>query len=152
MPILDAGTLGYPLVKRGAIPDVIVPPEAVYRPLFPEDYDQGDPYILSPPAEARSRFRYYVYTTGEDPVSGRAFPVYGSQDLQTWQRLDDALWSSRQSSHWAPCVRYLPQLELPFVMLYSRAIGVGPQGHVGHTIRRAHARQARDRSSIPGMC
>ncbi len=143
MPILDAGTLGYPLVKRGAKPDVIVPPSSVYRPLFPEDYDQGDPYILAPPPEVRSRFRYCVYTTDEDPISGRAFPVYGSQDLQTWQRLlDDALVVDRQSSHWAPCVQHLPQLELPFVMLYSRAIGVGPEGHVGHTIRRAHARHA----------
>jgi arabinan endo-1,5-alpha-L-arabinosidase len=118
---------------------VIVPPSAIYRPLFPEDYDQGDPYILAAPPEARSRFRYYVYTTGEDPVSGRAFPVYGSHDLITWRRLDEALTVGVRSSHWAPCVRYLPQLELPFVMLYSRAVGVGPEGHVGHTIRRAHA-------------
>src|SRR5215207_5080648 len=122
--------------------DVIVPPSAAYRPLFPEDYDQGDPYIFVPPPEARSKFRYYVYTTGEDPVSGRAFPVYGSHDLVTWRRLDEALTVGLQSSHWAPCVWYLPQLDLPFVMLYSRAIGVGPEGHVRHTIRRAHARHA----------
>jgi hypothetical protein len=121
---------------------VIVPPSAVYRPLFPEDYDQGDPYILAPPPEARSQFPYYVYTTGEDPVSGRAFPVYGSHDLVTWHRLDEALIVGLQSSHWAPCVQYLPQLDLPYVMLYSRAVGVGSEGHVGHTIRRAHARHA----------
>jgi hypothetical protein len=52
---------------------------AVYRPLFPEDYDQGDPYILAPPV-AQSQFRYFDYTADEDPVSGRAFPVYASHD------------------------------------------------------------------------
>jgi len=122
------------------MPDLDVPPSALYRPLFPEDYDQGDPYLFAPPPEARSQFRYYIYTTGEDPVSGRAFPVYGSHDLVRWLRLDEALTVGLKSSHWAPCVRYLPGLELPYVMLYSWAIGVGAEGHVGHTIRRAHAR------------
>ncbi len=60
--------------------DVIVPASAMYRPLFPEDYDQGDPYIFAPPPEAESQFRYYVYTTGEDPVSDQAFPVYACHD------------------------------------------------------------------------
>ena len=119
--------------------DVIVPSSALYRPLFPEDLDQGDPFIFASPPQARSQFPYYVYTTGEDPISGRAFPVYASHDLETWTRLDDALTIEVQSSHWAPCVTYLPQLELPYVMLYSRAIGVGEEAHVGHTIRRAHA-------------
>lgn len=119
--------------------DVIVPPGALYRPLFPEAHDQGDPYVLSLPSEARTRFRFYVYTTGEDPLSGRAFPVYGSHDLVSWQRLDQALVVGLESSHWAPCVQYVPDLELPFVMLYSRAVGVGAEGHVGHVIRRAHA-------------
>ena len=111
--------------------DVIVPSSALYRPLFPEDLDQGDPFIFAPPPQAQSQFPYYVYTTGEDPVSGRAFPVYASHDLVTWQRLDDALAVEVQSSHWAPCVTYLPQLDLPYVMLYSRVIGVGEEGHVG---------------------
>jgi len=123
------------------MPEVVVPPSALYRPLFPEDRDQGDPYILAPPPAAQSRFRYYVYTTGEDPVSGRAFPVYGSHDLMHWQPLDEALIVGRQSSHWAPCVRYLPGLDFPFVMLYSRAVGSGAEGHVGHAIRRAHSRR-----------
>ncbi len=117
-----------------------VPSSVLFRPLFPEDHDQGDPYILAPPPEAQTQFRYYVYTTGEDPVSSRAFPVYGSDDLIQWQRLDEALIVGKQSSHWAPCVQYLPGLEQPYVMLYSRAFGVGEQGHVGHTIRRAHSR------------
>jgi GH43 family beta-xylosidase len=122
-------------------PPVIVPPSVLYRPLFPEDHDQGDPYIFALPPEAGTQFRYYVYTTGEDPASDRAFPIYGSHDLVSWQRLDDALTVGLESSHWAPCVQYLPDLELPYVMLYSRAIGVGAEGHVGHAIRRAHARQ-----------
>lgn len=108
-----------------------------YRPLLLEDRDQGDPFILAVPGDARVRFRYYVYTTGEDPVAGRAFPVYGSDDLATWTRLGEALRVGRESSHWAPCVRYLPNLDRPYVMLYSRAVGLGEQGHVGHVIRRA---------------
>jgi len=106
-------------------------------PLFPEDYDQGDPYILAPPPEAGAAWRYYVYTTGEDSESGRAFPVYASNDLRSWRRLDDALRAGSEGSHWAPCVTYLPELKRPYVMLYSRAIGRGEMGHVGHVIRRA---------------
>jgi len=108
-----------------------------YRPLFPEDRDQGDPYVLAVPSEAVARFRYYVYTTGEDPVAGRAFPVYGSDDLIAWTGLGEALRVERESSHWAPCVHYVPNLDRPYVMLYSRAVGLGDQGHVGHAIRRA---------------
>jgi len=110
-----------------------------YRPLFPEERDQGDPYAFAPPPEAGARWRYYVYTTGEDPEQGRAFPVYGSDDLATWRPLGKALRAERRSSHWAPCVRYLPGRALPYVMLYSRAVGVGAEGHVGHVIRRAEA-------------
>ncbi len=121
------------------MPETVVPAPSWYQPLFPEDQDQGDPYILSVPGAAGARFRYYVYTTGEDPVHGMAFPVYGSDDLLTWQRLSDALRVTQKSSHWAPCVRYLPELDLPYVMLYSRAVGVGERGHIGHTIRRAHS-------------
>lgn len=116
-----------------------VPRPARFRPLYPEDHDQGDPFILAPPPEAGARFRLYVYTTGEDPVSGRAFPVYASDDLAQWQRLDDALVVGQESSHWAPCVRYVPALDLPYVMLYSRAVGIGEEGHVGHAIRRAQS-------------
>lgn len=31
----------------------------------------------------------------------------------------------------------MPELKRPFVMLYSRAIGIETQAHIGHTIRRA---------------
>ncbi|MEA2524308.1 MAG: arabinan endo,5-alpha-L-arabinosidase [Thermomicrobiales bacterium] len=111
----------------------------LYQPLCADDVDQGDPYALYVPPEAGARFRYYVYVTGEEPTDGMAFPVYGSDDLVTWQRLGQALEVGRESSHWAPCVRYVPALDRPYVMLYSRAVGVGEQGHVGHVIRRADA-------------
>lgn len=107
------------------------------QPLHPEQFDQGDPFILEVPRGGGARFRFYVYTTGEDPGGGRAFPVYGSQDLATWERLPEALETGAFAAHWAPCVTYIPELDRPFVMLYSRAIGVGEQGHVGHVIRRA---------------
>ena len=110
-----------------------------FRPILPEDRDQGDPYLLAPPPAAGARWRYYVYTTGEDPADGRAFPVYGSNDLAVWEPFGEALEMVQQSSHWAPCVRYLPRLDFPYVMLYSRAVGIGEQGHVGHVIRRAHS-------------
>ena len=116
-------------------------PSPAYRPLLPEPIDQGDPFVLAPPPEAGSRYRYYVYTTGEEPAGGRAFPVYGSHDLRTWARLGDALATERTSAHWAPCVRYVPGLARPYVMLYSRAAGVGERG-----ARRAHPPPGRRRA------
>ena len=122
-------------------PEATLPVTPFLRPLLPEDLDQGDPFAFVPPPEAGAAFRYYVYTTGEDPTDGRAFPVYASDDLLTWRRLGETLEVGRRSSHWAPCVCYLPELDHPYVMLYSRAVGVGAQGHVGHVIRRAHSRR-----------
>lgn len=78
---------------------MIAPASTLYRLHFHEDHDQGDPYILTPSPEAQTRFQFYVYTTGEDPVTGRAFPVYGSHDLVSWQRLDEALVVGVESSH-----------------------------------------------------
>ncbi len=121
------------------MPEPVVPDDVLYRPLFPEDHDQGDPYALVPPPEAGARFRYYVYVTGEDPTAGTAFPVYGSDDLVRWENLGRSLEVGQATTHWAPCVCYLPKLPRPYVMLYSRAVGVGEQGHVGHVIRRADA-------------
>jgi hypothetical protein len=121
-----------------------LPPESFYRPLHPEDRDQGDPFLLAVPPGARrtpgraaARFAFYVYTTGEDAASGTAFPAYGSDDLLHWQPLGGALVADATRSHWAPCVRYVPALARPYVMLYSRAAGLGELSHVGHTIRRA---------------
>ena len=114
-------------------------PETYFRPLCPEDRDQGDPYGLSVPATARARFRYYAYVTGEDAAAGRAFPVYGSDDLVHWEALRPCLEADTTRAHWAPCVQYVPGLERPFVMLYSRGQGLGDAAHVGHQIRRADA-------------
>lgn len=114
--------------------------EPVYfTPLCPDARDQGDPYAFTPPPEAAARFRYYAYTTGDDRTAGRAFPVYGSDDLVAWRPLGEVLEADPNRAYWAPCVVYLPQLPRPYVMLYSRAVGRGEQGHVGHTIRRADA-------------
>lgn len=109
-----------------------------YRPLLPEDEDQGDPFLFAPPPEAGARFRYYVYATGEQPAAG-IFPTYGANDLTTWERIGFAFPASLPLAHWAPCVAYLPGLARPYVMLYSRAIGLDEEAHVGHVIRRADA-------------
>jgi arabinan endo-1,5-alpha-L-arabinosidase len=126
-------------MSAGTTSLLAVPEDAFFRPLFPEDRDQGDPYILAVPPEAGTRFAYYVYVTGEDAARGRAFPYYGSHDLVHWEPLGAALEADTTKAHWAPCVRFIPGLPRPFVMLYSRAIGLGEQGHIGHAIRRADA-------------
>ncbi len=84
-------------------------------------------------------FRYYVYVTGEDAASGAAFPVYGSPDLIRWTALGYGLAGAPGKAHWAPCVRHVPGLARPYVMLYSRAVGVGEAAHIGHALRRADA-------------
>lgn len=110
---------------------------ACYRPLFPEDRDQGDPFVFEVPEGARTRFRYYCYVTGEDSAAGRAFPAYGSYDLVGWSTLGATLTADTARAHWAPCVRHVPGLARPYVMLYSRAVGQGEEAHIGHSIRRA---------------
>src|SRR5438552_3602257 len=115
-----------------------LPQDAFYRPLVPEPADQGDPYALRVPDEVASAFRYYAYVTGPEPAAGTAFPVYGSDDLVRWEGLGGALVVEDTRWRWAPCVRCVPGLERPFVMLYSRARGRGdPEGHREHKIRRA---------------
>jgi hypothetical protein len=114
-----------------------VPFDSFYRPLHPEDSDQGDPYVFAPPREARATFRYYTYVTGEDAPAGRAFPAYGSDDLLRWTPLGAVLRADTTRAHWAPCVWYAPGLERPYVMLYSRGRGQGEDAHIGHAIRRA---------------
>jgi GH43 family beta-xylosidase len=103
-------------------------------PLCPEpDVDQGDPFILEAPPEAARDFRYFVY------VSGSGFPVYGSRNLVDWTRVGESLAAPPPEAWcWAPCVRYVPGLARPWVMLYSRARGTGEvDGHRDHRIRRA---------------
>src|ERR1700712_3698855 len=107
--------------------------------LVPEpDVDQGDPFVVEVPAEQRAHqpFRYYVY------VSAPGFPVYGSNrllDPTEWQRVGysyPGLGVDRWC--WAPCVRFVPGSQRPWVMLYSRAKGAGePGGHQQHRLRRA---------------
>src|SRR5215211_207231 len=110
-----------------------------FRPLLPEPIDQGDPFLLEAPSASGAMHRFYVYATGPDPENGWAFPLYGSDDLSTWRRIGMSLQSDRTGSHWAPCVRYVPALARPWLMLYSSAVGFGDEGHIGHTLRRADA-------------
>ncbi|HEV2121583.1 MAG TPA: family 43 glycosylhydrolase [Chloroflexota bacterium] len=112
--------------------------ESLYRPLCPEERDQGDPFVFAPPSTG-TRYRYYTYVTGEEAASGRAFPVYGSNDLVRWTPLGGTLEADTTRAHWAPCVQYVPGLERPYVMLYSRGQGLGEDAHIGHAIRRADA-------------
>jgi len=108
-----------------------------YRPLYPEPADQGDPYLLAAPGG--ESWRYYVYVTS-DLAKDRVVPVYGSNDLAAWRKLGPALVSDGvPRAYWAPCVRHVPGLARPYVMLYSRSVGVGEEAHIGHVIRRADA-------------
>ena len=126
---------------------VRVPEPVSYRPLFPEAADQGDPYLLAVPAGVPAAFRFYVYVTRDETSDGRggrasagAFPVFASDDLVTWQVLGPGLeGDATRHAYWAPCVRYVPGLPRPFVMLFSRGIGIGEEAHIGHVIRRADA-------------
>ncbi|SEL20979.1 Glycosyl hydrolases family 43 [Stigmatella aurantiaca] len=108
-----------------------------YRPIHPEDVDQGDPYPLAVLEGVEAEYRYYVYVTS-DQVSPKAFPVYASNDLVAWRSLGASLVTDpAPRAYWAPCVHYVRGLTRPFVMLYSRSVGAGDEAHVGHTLRRA---------------
>ena len=116
-----------------------------YKPLFPEAADQGDPYLLAIPEGVKAAHRFYVYVTRDETSDGRggtatpgAFPVLASDDLVNWRALGPSLdQDATRRAYWAPCVRYVPGLARPYVMLYSRSIGIGEDAHIGHTIRRA---------------
>ena len=116
-----------------------------YRPLHPEAADQGDPFLLAIPDGVQATHRYYVYVTRDETSDGRggvasagAFPVFASDDMVTWHALGPSLAGDATArAYWAPCVRYVAGLDRPFVMLFSRSIGVGEKAHIGHTIRRA---------------
>ncbi|HEX8831018.1 MAG TPA: family 43 glycosylhydrolase, partial [Longimicrobium sp.] len=118
---------------------------ASYRPIFPEAADQGDPFLLAVPDGVAAAHRYYVYVTRDETSDGRggvasagAFPVFASDDLATWHPLGPSLrGDATRHAFWAPCVRYVPGLPRPFVMLYSHGAGIGEQAHIGHVIRRA---------------
>jgi hypothetical protein len=116
-----------------------------YRPIFPEAADQGDPFLLAVPEGVPAAHRFYVYVTRDETSDGRggvasagAFPVFASDDLVTWHPLGPSLrGDATRHAFWAPCVRYVPGLARPFVMLYSHGAGIGEQAHIGHVIRRA---------------
>ena len=79
-----------------------------YRPLYPEETDQGDPYLLVVPEGVEAAYRYYVYVTS-DLTSRGAFPVYASNDLGTGRPLGSILVAvTVPRAYWAPCVRYVP--------------------------------------------
>ena len=126
-----------------------VPGPVSYRPLFPEAADQGDPYLLAIPPGVPAAYRFYVYVTRDETSDGRggtasagAFPAFASNDLATWTPLGPSLQGdATRHAFWAPCVRYVPGLPRPYVMLYSHGAGTGEQAHIGHQIRRADAEQ-----------
>ncbi len=114
--------------------------EDYYKPLCPQDRDQGDPYFIEAPKDSNSKFRFYVFTTGEVTEEERAYPYYGSNDLKHWKFLGGSLVSDVNKSHWAPCVQYVPGLEYPYVMIYSHGKGLGEDAHIGHVLKRAHSK------------
>jgi hypothetical protein len=116
-----------------------------YLPIAPDvTIDQGDPFALTIPHEIREiqpeLYHYYIFTTGEDPDNSRAVPCYGTNDFLSVNFLGYILHGAKKAAHWAPCVRYVPGLEYPWVMLVSHATGLGEESHVGHAIYRAHSR------------
>jgi len=123
-----------------------VPAPVSYRPLYPEAADQGDPFLLAVPDGVEAAYRYYVYVTRDEPGAAvdaagpGTFPVYASDDLVAWRALGPTLpGDATPRAYWAPCVRYVPGLERPYVMLYSRSVGPGEEAHIGHQVRRADA-------------
>lgn len=122
-------------------------PERLYnRPLpltnrseAPRGDKQGDPFAFRDPVSGS----YYFYCTGEDLRTGHAVPVYRSEDLTSLTWAGYALWSTPWRNHWAPAVYHVPDLEYPYVMIYSHGSGWGPsRGHVGHALHRAHSKSA----------
>lgn len=118
-----------------------------YRPLYPEQADQGDPFLVAVPDGVAAAHRFYVYVTRDETSDGRGrrpvagvFPAFASDDLVTWHALGPSLeGDSLRHAYWAPCVRHVPGLDRPWVMLYSHSLGIGEEAHIGHTIRRADA-------------
>jgi hypothetical protein len=124
-----------PTPTRSAFPERLW-----YRRLFPEDADQGDPYVLVAPEHEDTRFRFYLYTThGGETTGGWAFTLYGSQDLIRWHKLKPVLRTQEGKACWAPAVVYIAELDRPYVMLYSQAMGSGDLAHQNQRIYRADA-------------
>ena len=120
-------------------------PEAFFnRPLpltnrdeTPRGDKQADPFAFRDPVSGA----YYIYCTGENLRTGHAVPVYRSEDLTSLTWCGYALWSIPWRNHWAPAVYHIPDLEHPYVMIYSNGTGWGPnRGHVAHSLYRAHSK------------
>jgi hypothetical protein len=113
----------------------------LYRPIVPDPpadaTDQGDPYLLTAPV-GTAAYRYYLYHT-DGSGQGDRIPVYGSQDLRSFDYLGKALQTDVASSeHWAPCVVRNPSTG-QYCMFYSRSRPDQPNGDVGQRLRRAVA-------------
>jgi arabinan endo-1,5-alpha-L-arabinosidase len=113
-----------------------------YAPLIPDPSpdvaDQGDPYLLTPPASAATRYRHYLYHT-DVAAEGDRIPVYGSHDLRRFEYVGKALRTDvAMSQHWAPCVVFTPSTGL-YTMFYSRSTPGQPNPDIGHRLRRAVA-------------
>jgi hypothetical protein len=109
----------------------------LFQPLFPETFDQGDPYVLTLP-KGVADFRNYIYTTGnENPGTGKTIRTYGTDDFSKVEFLGEGLTSNPDWSHWAPCVTFDSRLDNPFIMLISHGQGQGEEAHIGHNLLRA---------------
>lgn len=121
-------------------------PEHVYnRPLpitnkseMPKGDKQGDPFAFRDPVSGL----YYIYCTGENEKTGQACPVYRSEDLTSLEWVGYSLQSKPYVAHWAPAVYHIPELEYPYVMIYSHSSGWGHDGaHIDHALYRAHSKR-----------
>ena len=113
-----------------------------YQPIIPSPApgaaDQGDPYLLTPPASSGTRHAHYLYHT-DGSHEGDRIPVYGSDDLREFHHLGKALRSDvSMSEHWAPCVVFNPSTG-QYDMFYSRSRPDQPDADVGQRLRRAVA-------------
>ncbi len=117
-----------------------LPEEDWYRPLHPEEEDQGDPYVLVSPDPETTRFSFYLYVTSAgDTTGGWAFTVYGSHDLKKWHKMVRTLRTEEGKACWAPAVVYVSELDRPYVMIYSQGAGMGPLAHQNQRLYRADA-------------
>jgi hypothetical protein len=114
--------------------------EDFYRPIIPrpapEVADQGDPYLLTPPASAGTPYAHYLFHT-DGAREGDRIPVYGSSDLRHFDHLGKALPTDvAMSEHWAPCVVHDAGTGL-YTMFYSRSRPDQPNPDIGQRLRRA---------------
>jgi hypothetical protein len=111
-----------------------------YRALHPEEVDQGDPFVLVSPEPDSTRFLFYLYVTSAgDTTGGWAFTVYGAHELHKWHKIVRVLRTEEGKACWAPAVVYVPEIDRPYVMLYSQGAGSGDLAHRNQRLFRADA-------------